>query len=74
MSERVRDLGLPLVELGRVFAKQCILVSCVAGLPGDADILIPPPQIERRAGNLVELGPQPVGDRFGRCLAFGQRL
>jgi hypothetical protein len=42
-------------------------------LRGDPDILIRS-QIERRAGNLVELGPQPVGNLLGRSPAFGQRL
>src|SRR6266446_61206 len=71
--ERRCDLRRPLVELAGVFAEQCVLVSGVAGLPGDSDILIRP-QIERRAGNLVELGPQPVDDLLGRCLTFRQRL
>jgi hypothetical protein len=38
--ERRCDLGRPLVELARVFAKQGILVSRVFGLPDDPDILI----------------------------------
>ena len=42
MFERVSDLGRPLVELGRVFTKQRVLVSGVAGLPGEPDILVRP--------------------------------
>src|SRR5262249_42892313 len=73
MFECVCDLGRPLVELSRVFAKQCVLVSGVAGLRGDPDILIRS-QIERPAGNVVGFGPRPVCNPLGRGPAFGQRL
>jgi hypothetical protein len=57
--------GAQSIKLGSIFAEQRVLVSAVARPRADPDFLVRP-QIQSCTRNLVQLGLQPVDNRWAR--------